>query len=156
MNSQESNDSEEESEIVELAGSYLDTHPIPTDPELKNVLRDKIETWEERLSELDDDDPLYEVTRRELDERRDRLDQLEDGQDGMKQELLSKVADDFVAEGVWLEPSVLETLNYILFGKFGDQLVVKREIINPESEFEQETLYEVSTAVRELAQEELE
>ena len=141
--------------IVSLAEEYLESHSTPTDPELKQVLNEKIDTWEERLEDVDAGDPLHDVISEELEEKRERRDRLEAQSNGVKRELMEAVADGFVAKGFWLEPSILEALNFVLFGKYGESIVIEKKIVEPDSTFSQEDLYDISMAVRRRARDEL-
>jgi hypothetical protein len=141
--------------IVALAEEYLETHSTPTDPELKQVLTEKIETWEERLADVDEGDPLHHVISEELEEKRERLHRLEAQSNGVKREFMQAVADGYVAKGFWLDQSILEALNFVLFGKYGESIVIEKKIVEPDSTFSQEDLYDISMAVRQRARDEL-
>ncbi len=146
----------DEDEIITLAEEYLESRSTPVDPELKRVLQEKIETNEERLAKLDEEDPLYDAIERRIENKRDRLRELQSGESGNKKELLNAVADNFVAEGFWLSEPILEALNHILFGKYGESLVIERKIVEPDTNFTEDDLYEISMEIRNQAQSELE
>jgi len=143
-------------EVVSLAEDYLGKHEHPPDPELKKVIKDDLDEWEERLEELDEDDPLRERAERKYEEHVERWEEVVGTENGERERLLELVADGFVAEDFWLHPKILRALNFILLGKFSDKLVVGREVVDEDTEFDDETLFEVSTDIREMAQNELE
>ena len=146
----------DKTEIITLATEYLETRSAPVDPELKQVLKHKIETNEKRLAELNEDDPLYDAIERRIENKRDRLQELQSRESGEKEKLLEATADEFVAEGFWLSEPILESLNHILFGKYGESLVIERKIVEPETNFTEDDLYEISMKIRNRAQSELE
>lgn len=145
-----------EDKIITLAEEYLENRSTPVDPELKRILQEKIETNEERLAELDEEDPLYDAVERWIENKRDQLRELQSSESGNKKELLNVVADNFVAEGFWLSGPILEALNHILFGKYGERLVIERKIVEPDTNFTEDDLYEISMEIRNQAQSELE
>lgn len=142
-------------EVVSLAEDYLEKHDHPPDPELKRVIKEDLDEWESRLENLEEDDPLRRRAETKYEEHVERWEEVVKTENGERERFLETVADSFVAEDFWLHPKILRALNFILLGKFSDKLVVKREVLEENSEFDDETLYEVSTKVREMAQKEL-
>lgn len=142
-------------EVVSLAEDYLEKHEHPPDPELKKVIKEDLDEWEGRLKDLDEDDPLRERAEKKYEEHVERWEDVVKTENGEREQFLEVVADSFVAEGFWLHPKILRALNFILLGKFSDKLVVEREVLEEGAEFKDETIYEVSTRVREMAQNEL-
>lgn len=146
----------DETEIITLAEEYLETRSAPVDPELKQVLKDQVETNEERLTELSEDDPLYDAIDQRIENKRSRLRELQSRERGDKKKLLEEVSDEFVADGFWLSEPILEALNHILFGKYGESLIIERKIVEPDTNFSEDELYEISMEIRNRAQSELE
>lgn len=143
-------------ELVQVAERYLENSDIPPDPQLREALRTQVETWEARLGEVDQDDPLYDALESQVRDKRERYQSLSDDDPADKRKILRAAADRFVPEGAWLADPVLEALNRILFGKVGETLVVEQQIVERGVDLTEEATYEVSMAVREHAEAELE
>lgn len=148
---------EDEDAIRSIAREYLSEYSEHVHkPELKKRLERKVEEWREKLDEVDPDDPLRERLESQYRQSQQRLEELESsGERSLTRKLLTKVADDFVAEGVWLETDVLRAINLALFNKYSDEIVVQREPIDESTDLDDEEVYEVSTEVRRLASERL-
>lgn len=145
----------DEDKILAQAEEYLETRSAPVDPELKHVLKEKVETNEKRLEDLDESDPLHDAIERRIENKRERLESLQVHPNGAKEELLNVVAEAFVAEGFWLSEPILEALNHILFGKYGENLVIERKIVDPGSNFSEDDLFDISMVIRQRARTEL-
>lgn len=120
------------------------------------VYRDALEQWRSRLDDLEEDDPLYDAVVENV-RKYEGLLESEDGDPGSaEQAFMETVADSFVADDVWLDSRILEALNYVLFGKFDDTLVIERTPLNEDADLSSAKRYQVSEAVRERARQELE
>lgn len=144
-------------EIRRVASEYLSDYSEHVHkPELKRRLERKVEEWGEKLEEVDEDDPLRERIEGQYEKSRERLDELKASSATARTErLLELVAEDFVAEGVWLERDVIRAINLALFNKYSDEVVVNREPIDETSELDDEEVFDVSTEIRRLARERL-
>ncbi len=120
------------------------------------VYRETLERWEERLEGLDEDDPLYDAAKKNIEKYSNLLEDQEPSESAAEREFLEAVADSFVAEGFWLDSRVLRALNTVFYDKFDDTFVIERQPLTEETELDSGTEYEVSRAVREKAREELE
>lgn len=149
---------ESDDEVRRVASAYLDEYSEHVHkPALKRRLEQKVEEWEEKLSEITEEDPLRDRIERQYEKSQERLEELERTNESARTEkLLTLVADDFVAEGVWLEREVLRAINLALFNKYSDEIVVNHEPIDAGTSLDDEDFYEVSTEVRRLAGERLE
>lgn len=143
----------DDDEVRRVAKEYLSEYSEHVHkPELKKRLEGKVEEWREKLHDVDEDDPLRDRIERQYEKSRERLDELEASSATERTErLLELVADDFVAEGVWLERDVIRAINLVLFNKYSDEVVVNREPIDETSDLDDEEVYEVSTEVRRMA-----
>lgn len=140
---------------VSLVERYLERHQQELSANRNRSVRDRIQRWENRREELDEDDPLYDIVSERIREQKEELDSSETNSEELVTRLLEVVADGFLAEGKWLDPSI-RALSLILFDKYSDSLVVSRHVIDEHAEFGDEELYSVSRAVRDLAAEHLE
>lgn len=120
------------------------------------VYRETLERWEERLEGLDEDDPLYDAAKKNIEKYSNLLEDQEPSESAAEREFLEAVADSFVAEGFWLDSRVLRALNTVFYDKFDDTFVIERQPLTEETELDSGTEYEVSRAVREKARKELE
>lgn len=143
-------------DAVSMAEEYLEHHREAVSSDRKRAHRERIEKWEERREELDEDDPLYRLAQERIDEQEAKLEELETGDADLERRLLSLVAEGFLAEGEWLDPRLLRALNLILFDKYSDSLVVQRHVLEEGVTFDGDELYAISRAVQRLAAEELE
>lgn len=141
-------------EVVSLAEKCLESRQRPPDPEMEQVVKEKMREWEDKLDELDENDPLYRRTKEKYEEHVERWEELTSEGDS-ETRFLEAVSEDFLAEGSWLDEDILRALNLLLFGKHSEVLVVNRNVVEEGAEFDEETTYEVSTRVRRLAREKL-
>jgi len=121
-----------------------------------SVYRGALERWQERLENLDEDDPLYDAAKENVEKYTDLLEQQQPAGGEAEREFLKAVADSFVAEGFWRDSRVLRALNDIFYDKFDDTFVIERHPLTEDGELDSEKEYEISKAVRERAKEELE
>lgn len=140
---------------VSLAEAYLDRHRQELSADRERAYEAKIERWEERKKELDEDDPLYQVAKERIQEAKEPLERAKTSSEDIERRLIEVAAEGFLAEGKWLDTRLLRALNLILFDKYSDSLVVDRNIIEEGAEFDDDELYAVSRAVRKLAADEL-
>ncbi len=140
--------------VLSLAERCLENRQRPPDPDMEQVVKEKMKEWGEKLDELNENDPLYRRTKEKYEEQVRRWEELTSEGDA-ETRFLEAVAEGFVAEGFWLDERVLRALNLLLFGKHSDALVVNRNVIEEGTKFDEETTYEVSTRIRRLAREEL-
>lgn len=141
---------------ISLAVEYLEGHRQSLSVDRGRGFEKKIDQWKERQVNLDESDPLYGVAEERIQEYESKLEQHETDTENLKQELLEVVSERFMADGEWLDNRLLRALNLILFDKYSDTLVVQRTVLDENAEFEDDDLYAVSRAVRDLAREQLE
>jgi len=141
-------------EVLSLAEKCLESRERPPDPEMEQVVKEKMGEWRDKLQELDEKDPLYRRTEEKYEEQVERWEELT-SEDDSETRFLEAASEGFLAEGFWLDERVLRALNLLLFGKHSDVLVVNRNIVKQGAEFDEETTYEVSTRVRRLSREKL-
>lgn len=143
-------------DAVSLAEQYLERHREAVSSDRKRAHRERIEKWEKRREELDEDDPLYRLAQERIDEQQAKLEEIETSSADLERRLLSLVAEGFLAQGDWLDSDLLRALNLILFDKYSDTLVVQRHVLEEGVTFVEDELYSISRAVQRLAAEELE
>ncbi|MDZ7730579.1 MAG: hypothetical protein U5K37_06200 [Natrialbaceae archaeon] len=146
----------DELEIIALAERYLDERSTVPDPEFERLLDEKIRTWEDRLEQLDPEDPLAEVIASELADKRKRLAAIDSDGNTAKRAFLERVSQRFRPQNEWLNPIVLRAINRALFDKYGDMLVVDQQLIEPDSTLDEDVVYEVAMVIRDHAATELE
>lgn len=154
MNDSTSNDTDPET-AISLAETFLEHHRQELSSGLGATYEKEIERWEGRKEELEEDDDLYDLAEQRIQEAEDKLEELQTETEEVQRDLLQIVAADFTAQGDWLDPSLLRALNLILFDKYSNSFVVKRQLLDDETTLEGDELYSVSKAVRELAKERL-
>lgn len=140
------------SEVFELAEAVIDTRPQSSETE--HVYRRQIAEWRERQAELADTDPLSRVAEAEIEKYEGLLAE-ETGDRDPETALLEIVAEGFVARGFWLDERVRRALNRLFYDKRTDMFVVNRQRLDRGSDLDNGALFEVSKAVRERAQVEL-
>lgn len=138
-------------DAIALAEDYLESHRQELSADRERALKDKIEKWEGRKDELEESDPLYQVANERIEEHEAKLEQHQAGTEELKRDLLKMVSNGFFATGDWMDVRLFRALNLMLFDKYSDKLVVQRHVLNEDAEFENDDLYEISRAVRELA-----
>lgn len=154
--SPEHDSSEDAEDAISLAEEYIERHREDLRSNFGSVYEQEIERWEERKSELSEADPLYGVAEKRIAENREKLEQLESETEAIREELLTNVYENFVAQSPWLDPTLFRALNLIFFNKYSDTLVVDRTVLDDHSTLEDEELFAVSRKVRELARAECE
>lgn len=158
-------DSEEYAEILESLERFRNRvislaervvgSPTDNGPDGSSVHREALERWEGRLNRLDEDDPLYDAAKENVEKYRDRVEERKTVGNEAEREFLEAVADSFVAEGFWRDSRVLSALNNIFYNKFDDTFVIERQPLTEDAELDGEKEYEVSKAVRDRAEKEL-
>ena len=141
---------------TQLAESFLEQHRQELSAEREREIAGEIEQWEERRTGLSEDDELFKIATAHIEQGKERLQELQNATDELEQELLAVVSAGFVARGDWLDEHILRALNLILFNKYSNSFVVKRQVINEGASFDDDELYAVSRAVRDLAAKRLE
>lgn len=143
-------------QVRAMAAEYLRSHShLPFDPELKYTVKEEMEKWEEKRKELSEDDPLYEASEKAYEENKQQWLRILDEENGERKRFLELMAESFVAEGVWLEPRVIQAVNLVLQRECREWLVVDGTRLENDAELDDEQNVQVSTAVREIAEEEL-
>lgn len=142
-------------DAIALAEEYLNGHRQELSADREQAYEEQIEKWERRKAEVGEDDPLYQVATERIQEYERKLEQLQTETEELKRELLEIVSDGFLATGDWMDATLFRALNLILFDKYRDTLVVQRHVLEEDTEFGNDDLYEISKAVRELANSEL-
>lgn len=112
----------------------------------------ELRKWESRLESMDKGDPLYQVAKERLTEL--RSERREGGTDA-KQKFLETVADGFIAEGRWLDPTVQRALNLIVHNKDSESFIVDRQAIADLAERGPSEKFDVSQTIRDYARREL-
>ncbi|MFB6284237.1 MAG: hypothetical protein ABEK59_09960 [Halobacteria archaeon] len=141
--------------VISLAENFLNSRSSSPDRARRNALKKNLEEWKEKKEETEEDDPLYDHVNNKYEEQQEKWNEMFGDMDENKKEFLELVSERYVAEGFWLNDTIIRALNLMLFGKLNDNLVIEREKINQGSEFEDEQLYKVSKKIRTLAQNEL-
>jgi len=142
--------------IRTLAEEYLQTHThLPFNPDLKRTIKAEMRKWEERRETLSEDDPLYEASERAYEKNKQRWLRILDEENGERERFLGLIAENFVADGVWLEPQVMRAVNLVLDREYRDWLVVDGVRLDSDTDLSDEQKAELSMAVRELASREL-
>lgn len=154
MSDQSGNDTGPKAAIA-LAVDYLESHRQELSGDREQALDQKIEEWEARQADLDENDPLYRVAEERIREYKSKREQLQTDLEDLERELLEVVSEEFLATGDWMDERLLRALNLIFFDKYSDSLVVQRHVLGEGTDFEDDDLYEVSRAVRKLAADEL-
>lgn len=143
-------------EAIALAVEFLEGHRESLSVDRGRGFEKKIDQWKERQADLDEGDPLYGVAEERIQEYESKLEQHEMDTENLEREVLEVVSEGFMADGEWLDDRLFRALNLILFDKYSDTLVVQRTVLDENAEFEDDDLYAVSRAVRDLAREQLE
>lgn len=144
----------DEATVIALVEEYLGQNTVPSHPQLKRVLVDELTEWRRRLEEVEETDPLHDKLQSELAAKQTKYNELERRERGPKQELLTVLESQFVADGFWLDSRILRAINYVLFGKDSATVVVENIIVEPDTPLDSDAVYTVSTTIRELAREE--
>ncbi|PSQ26289.1 hypothetical protein BRD03_10755 [Halobacteriales archaeon QS_9_68_17] len=147
-------------DIINLAEEYLQAHEEAQSSDLDvETLRKEREEWKSKMEELDEDDPLYDVAEQNFEERDKKLKQ---GQQSEEQysELETKVqeaaAEKFVPTEDWTTQNVLRALNLALLSADRDYIEVNTTRIEDGSDVDDdEELFDIAMAVRDIASEEL-
>lgn len=114
--------------------------------------RVELQDWENKLESLDPDDPLNRVAR----ERVEELKAESDGEgDGAKERFLETIADEFIAENHWIDPTVRRAINLALYDRDREKVIINREALTDLAQRDTKTKFDVSQDVRKLAKDEL-
>lgn len=114
--------------------------------------RDELREWERKLESLDSDDSLYRVAQERVEELKSNLGT---EQHLGRQQFLEAVAEDFVAGGHWLDPTVRRALNLVIHGRDRERFVVNRRPLTADTALDAAAKFELSQEIRELAKSEL-
>lgn len=147
-------------EITTIVSSYLEAHEQTDASETDlDELREKHADWKSKMEDLDEDDPLFEVAEEnyeDYDERIEEIEQSENSLEKWRTELLQTTAERFIPRGDWTNEKVLRALNDALVGEERDYIKIDTVYLEPGVEVEDdERLFEIATAVRSIAEEEL-
>lgn len=140
---------------ISLAETFLEHHRKQLSSDLGAKLEKEIEQWQSRREGLDEDDDLYELATERIRENKKKLEQLQTDTEDVEEELLTMVASGFTAKGKWLDPSLLRALNLIFFDKYSESFVVNRQVLDADTSLDDDEIYGVSKAVRDLASQQL-
>lgn len=139
-----------EMRVVDLAEAVLASGTDELRPDDRRELQRERDRLEREREGLPDNDPLRSVLSAEIEEL-DSLLGADSGDVAPRQEFLDVVAEGFVAQGFWLDPTVLRALNQLFFDKESDRLVLEHRPLTPSSDLDGKELVTVSTAVRNRA-----
>lgn len=117
-------------------------------PEMKIELRE----WQDRLDSLNENDSLYDVAKERVQELESKV---HNGDDEAIKRFLEAVEDGFIAEDIWLDETVQQALNKVLYDKNGKTFVINRNPIVDEADEGASSKFDVSQEVRSLAEKEL-
>jgi hypothetical protein len=148
------------SEIVDVAEQYFDLIE-EDDAEGADLedLRKARNKWQSKMENLDEDDPLYEVAKENFEEKDNRLEEKDQARETLTElrtKILEKTANKFVPQKPWTEKMGLRAINKILLDKDRSYIKVDEVYLEDDSEVEDdEIMFEVAMAVRDVANEEL-
>lgn len=143
--------------VLALAEAVIDAPRHDHGGDERSVYEEAIADWEERKRSMDPEDPLYEIAEEKIAEYRERVETGSGGGEdhAAERELLEIVAENFVAEGFWLDSRLLKALNQLFFGKYGDSFVIEHHPLEEGADLGEGETFRASQAVRERAAEEL-
>lgn len=112
----------------------------------------ELEKWKDRVRSLNENDPLYDVAMERIQE----LERQHSGAGGdMKQEFLAAVAQEFIAEGLWLAPTVRRALNLTLYNTDQEEFTINDQPLEDLAQASTSSKFDASQEVRQLARQEL-
>jgi DNA-binding response OmpR family regulator len=112
----------------------------------------ELSKWEDRLETTDPNDPLHGVAQERVDELRAKL---EGGGGDGQDRFLEAIADGFIAEGKWLNPTVRRALNLIVHNKDREKFILERRSISEWAAEGPSEKFQVSEEIRDVARREL-
>lgn len=147
-------------DIISLAEKYLRAREEVQSSDLDvEALREERADWESKMEELDEDDPLYDVAEQNFEKRDEKLkqgQQSEEQYSKLETDVLEAAAEKFVPTGEWTTQDVLRALNLALLRTDRDYIEINTTRIEDGTDVEDdEELFDIAMAVRDIASEEL-
>ena len=147
-------------DIINLAEEYLQAREEAQSSDLDvETLRKEREEWKSKMEELDENDPLYDVAKQNFEERNKKLKQgqkSEEQYSELETEVQEAAAEKFVPTEDWTTQNVLRALNLAVLSADRDYIEVNTTRIEDGTDVEDdEELFDIAIAVRDVAAEEL-
>lgn len=147
-------------DFVDLAKEYIDVVVGGEGIEEKeNIdqsiesLRSDLESIENDLEEYDDDHPLHPVLEKRYDEKKERLENINEEyerEEQIKEGFPKRVLSDFAATDDLLTEHTIKSVSHTLIGEAQDELHIGDIRLTPDSEMEPDTIIQVTKTIHQL------
>lgn len=148
--------------IVELSEEFLELSEKfeSKDNEGKSLedLKEERKKWGERLSDKDENDPLYEMGKEKLDDLEEKIENYENSKERynqVRQNLLRKISSEFVPKEDWIEPEVVRALSKVLIGEERETIYINEREVDEDYSGDVEEIFDTAEAIRLLAKDKL-
>jgi hypothetical protein len=138
-----------------LTERFLDGPRTEERTNRKVEIERKLAELNERIEKLPSDDPLHRLYEDAIDWQQEEYETAIADSTEAERRFLELVAEQFIAEGRWLNPEIQRALNELLFDDPGEFVAVDGVRLAPPIEIDPVARAELSTEIRALATEEL-
>lgn len=122
-------------------------------------LKEKRGEWESKMEGLDEDDPLYDIAKKNFEEYQQKAETIEESRDSLRDyrdSLLEAVGSRFVPRDEWVDEEVIRAINLSILGVDRDFIEIGTVRLEPDNGVsDDEEVFEIATLVRAIANEEL-